>query len=155
MRKPLNYYPEKTRITISLTLYQTVRHWQVQIKYGFLYPPRQFQIFQTENRVKWFFINDLTLKCQKRWFNEIQQRSVTPLWDHLRSDEVKLNARLVHTIIDTSFTVLWLLSISESTEIWAILYGLTQHERSISTVSARLSKWLEIKQMYITAALIK
>lgn len=40
-------------------------------------------------------------------------------------------------------------------EVWPILYGLTQHERSISTVSARLSKWLKIKQMFITAALIK
>ena len=140
MQKPLNYYPEKARITISLTLYQTVRHLQVQIKYGFFIRRDNFRFSNWKSCQVVFFISGLTIKCQKRWFNKIQQRTVIPLWDHLKSDEVNFNARFDFKKRD---------SISERLEVWV-----DSRRRSISAVSARL-KWLKIKQMYVTAVLIK
>ena len=91
--KPINYYLEKARITISLTLYQTVRHEQVLIKYGYFIHRDNFSF---EKRVKWFFISDLTLKGQKVLIQWNSATNWTLLLGHLRSNRVKFNATSGH-----------------------------------------------------------
>ena len=95
----LNCYPEKARITISLTLYQTVRHKQVQIKYGFFIHPDNFSFAQ---RVQWLFIDDLTfeghfmltycnsLKCieiiEIHWFSDKLNTSYEVNWGQIQNE---------------------------------------------------------------------
>ena len=92
----LNCYPENARITISLTLYQTVRHKQVQIKYGFFIHRDNFSFAK---RVQWLFIDDLTFEghfmltyCNSlkwieiHWFSDKLNTSYEVNWGQIQNE---------------------------------------------------------------------